>query len=88
MQNVIDRARDIDKFGDIVLNDPKSRVPREMAQVGGSAGDQVIDREYLPAAIEEVVAKVRPQKSRPPVTTARNGPAFPCRSFLYDSVDS
>jgi hypothetical protein len=64
MQNVIDRARDIDKFGDIVLNDRKSRVSREMAQVGGSAGDQVIDRENLPAAIEEVVAKVRPEKSR------------------------
>jgi hypothetical protein len=64
MQNVVNRARDIDKFGDIVLDDLKSRVSREMAQVGGSAGDQVIDREYLPAAIEEVVAKVRPQKSR------------------------
>ena len=64
MQNVIDRARDIDKFGDIVLDDPESRISREMAQVGGSAGDQVVDRENLPAAIEEVVAKVRPEKSR------------------------
>ena len=64
MQDVIDRARYVDKFRDIVLNDPESRGPREMAQVGGSAGDQVVDREHFPAAIEEVVAKVRPEKSR------------------------
>ena len=35
-----------------------------MAQVGGSAGDQVVDRENFPAAIEEVVAQMRPEKSR------------------------
>jgi alpha-galactosidase len=63
MQDVIDRARHIDKLGDIVLDDSKSRVAREMSQVGRSAGDQVVDRENLPATIEEVVAKVRPEKS-------------------------
>jgi hypothetical protein len=35
-----------------------------MEQVRGGAGDQVVDRENFPAAIEEVVAKVRPEKAR------------------------
>jgi hypothetical protein len=35
-----------------------------MAHVGGGAGDKVIDRQYIPAAVNEVVAKVRPEKSR------------------------
>ena len=35
-----------------------------MAHVGGCAGDQIIDRENFPAAIDEAVAKVRPEKSR------------------------
>jgi len=64
MKDVIDRARDIDILGDVVLHYCKWRVPCEMAQVGGSAGDHVIDRENFPAAIEEVVAQVRPEKSR------------------------
>src|ERR1700674_1348735 len=64
MQDVIDGAWDIDKLCDVVLHDRKWRVSREMAQVGGSASNQVIDRENLPAAIEKVVAKVRPEKSR------------------------
>ena len=63
MQDVIDRARDIDKLCDVVLDDPKSCVSREMAQVGSCAGDQVVDRKYFPAAIEEAVAKMRPEKS-------------------------
>jgi len=32
-------------------------------QIGGCAGDQVVDREDFPTAIEEIVAKVRPEKS-------------------------
>ena len=64
MEDVIDRAGDIDKFCDIVLDNPESRISREMAHVGGSAGDQVVDRENIPAAIEEAIAKVRPEKSR------------------------
>jgi hypothetical protein len=35
-----------------------------MAHVGSSAGDKVVDRENFPVAIEEAVAKVRPEKSR------------------------
>src|SRR6202051_341806 len=65
MKDVIHRARDIDILGDVVLHDRKLRVPREMEQFRRSPSDQVIDRENSPAAIEEVVAKVRPEKSRP-----------------------
>jgi len=64
VKNLVDRSRDIDKLGDVLLHDRKWRASREMAQVGGSAGDQIVDREYFPTAIEEVVAKVRPEKSR------------------------
>jgi hypothetical protein len=64
MKDIIDLARDIDKFRDIMLDDPKSGVSLEMAQVGRCAGDQVVDRQNFPAAIEEVVAQVRSKKSR------------------------
>jgi len=47
-----------------MLHDRKWGVPREMEQVGGGAGDQVVDRENFPAAIDEAIAKVRPEKSR------------------------
>jgi hypothetical protein len=35
-----------------------------MADIGGSAGDQIVDRENIPAVIEKVVAQMRPKKSR------------------------
>ena len=60
-----------------------------MAQVGGSAGDQVVDRENFPAAIEEVVAKVRPEKSRASrdYRAQWDGP-FHADVFPYDCVSS
>src|SRR5580704_1530548 len=64
MKDVVDRARDVDKLCDIVLENPKSRMIREMAQVCRCAGNQVVDRENFPALLEEPVAQVRPKKSR------------------------
>src|ERR1700746_134486 len=64
MKDVIDRAGDIDKLGDVVLHDRERRIPRKMAKVGGGAGNQVVDSENFPAAIAELVAKGRSEKSR------------------------
>jgi hypothetical protein len=47
-----------------MLDDSKSRVSREVAQVGWSASDHVVDREYFPAVIEQTVAEMRPEKAR------------------------
>jgi hypothetical protein len=47
-----------------MLHDRKWGVPREMEQVAGGAGDQVVDRQNFPAAIDEAIAKVRSEKSR------------------------
>jgi hypothetical protein len=47
-----------------MLDHRKSRISREMAHVGGVAGDQIVDRQNFPAAIEEIVAQMRPEKSR------------------------
>jgi hypothetical protein len=63
MQDVIDRAWDVDKFGDIVLQHPESRMSREMPHVGSRTCDQVVDRENLPAVLEEAIAQVGSQKS-------------------------
>jgi hypothetical protein len=77
MEDVIDRAGDVDKLGDIVPDDSKSRISLEMAQVGGSASDEVVDRENFPAAIEETVAEMRPEKSCPSrdYSAQREGPS-------------
>ena len=87
MKDVVDRARDVDKLCDIVLENPKSRMIREMAQVCRCAGNQVVDRENFPALLEEPVAQVRPKKSRSSVTTARNGTASSYR-LREDGVSS
>jgi hypothetical protein len=63
MKDVINRTWDVDILRDIVLHDCKRRFRFQMAQVGGRAGDQVVDRQNFPAAIEEVIAKMRPEKS-------------------------
>ena len=63
MQDVIDRSGDIDKLGDIVLDDPEAGIGREVAQIDGGASHHVVDRKNIPAAIDETVAKMGPQKS-------------------------
>jgi len=63
MKDVLDRTWDIDKLGDIVLDNLESRVSIKMAQVGGCASDQVVNRQNIPAMADEAVAKVRPEKS-------------------------
>jgi hypothetical protein len=64
MKDVIDRAGDINKLCDIMLDNPESRIPGKMADIGGSSGDQIVDRQNLPAVIEQGVAQMRPKKSR------------------------
>ena len=35
-----------------------------MAHIGFVPGDQVVDRQHFPAAIEQIIAKMRSEKSR------------------------
>jgi hypothetical protein len=49
-----------------VLDHPEASVSLEMADISGIACDQVVNRKNVPAAIEEVIAQMRPEKSRTP----------------------
>ncbi len=63
MENVIDGSGDIDVIGNIRASHPEVRMFVQMADVGVHAGDQVIQRENIPAFGEQPIAKVRPKKS-------------------------
>ena len=66
MEDVIDRSGHIDKLGDVMLDDPEPGVIREMAEVDGSAGHQIVDGQNFPVACEEIIAKVGSEEAGAP----------------------
>ena len=69
MKNVIHRARHFDEFGDVVLNHAESRIGlarwRTLASVPVT---RLSIGQALPIRLDQVVAQMRPEKSR----TSRN----------------
>ena len=64
VQHVVDVSRNIDIFRDVVLHHPEMRVVLQMLHVAFGPGNQVVDRQHIPAARQQIIAKVRSQKSR------------------------
>ena len=64
MQHVVDRPVDLDRLGDIVLDELERRVGRQVRDVAATAGQQVVHADDLVAVAEEPLAKMRPDESR------------------------
>ena len=65
MQDVVDRPVDLDRLGDVVLDELEPRVVEERRDVAARAGQQVVDADDLVAVVEESLAKMRPDEPRP-----------------------
>ena len=47
MQHVVDRAVDLDRLGDVVLDEPETGVVEQALRCSASAGEQVVDADRL-----------------------------------------
>ena len=58
MQHVIHGAVDLDRLGDIMLDETKSGQVHQMLDIAAAPGQQVIDADHIVAVGEEPLAKV------------------------------
>ncbi len=58
MQHVVDRAVDLDRLGDIVLEESKRRVVDQVRDVAAIAGQEVVHADDFIAVTQESLAKV------------------------------
>ena len=63
MPDEIHRATQINKFGNILANEPEIRIPSEMRDVIHAAGDQIVDGDDAVAAREKQINQMRSQKA-------------------------
>jgi hypothetical protein len=62
VKNEVDSA-DVEGFANVALDEFETRLAAEMFKVGAAAGEQVIDRDHVPAVAEKGVAQMRSQKT-------------------------
>ena len=65
MQDGVDAPVDVDEVGDVVLDEPEALVARQVRDVVGVAGDEVVHADDRVALREEAVAKMRAEEPRP-----------------------
>ena len=65
MQHVVDRPVDLDRLGDVVLDERKCGLLEQVGDVPPVAGQQVVDADDLVAVGEEPLAQVRADEPRP-----------------------
>ena len=65
VEDVIDGAVDLERLGDIVLDELELRVADQVDDVAAMPGQQVVDADHLVALGQETLAKVRADESRP-----------------------
>src|SRR5437867_407889 len=63
MQNEVDRTVDGEQLHDIPPQESEAAVSFEVSEVAGDPGKKVVDPNDIPALREEVVAKMRAEKS-------------------------
>ena len=65
MQNGVNRAFQIERFTDVVLDRLKGLVVAEMRDVLRLAGHEVVDADDLPAVGQQALGEVRPKEACP-----------------------
>ena len=64
MQHVIHRSGNVDVLRYVVPDQLERRVLHQVPYVAFGPGDQIVDAQHFPITLDQVVAKVRSQKSR------------------------
>ncbi len=64
MEHVVHRSIDLDRLGDIVLDEAERRPLQEGGQVTAAAGQQVVDADDLIAVAQESLAEMRADETR------------------------
>ena len=65
MEDVVDLAVDLDRLGDIVLDEPETGVLEQACDVSASAGQQIVHADDLVAVAQETLAEMRSDEPRP-----------------------
>src|SRR5690348_11183555 len=65
MQNSIDRPRDVDKIRDVMLNELKARIAKEMFNVPQISGDEIVHRyDHMPAG-DKIITQMTSDEAGP-----------------------
>ena len=65
MQHVVDRARHVDELRDVAPDHPEPVALEQVLDVGGRAGQEVVDADDLVAVVEQPFAQVGSQEPGP-----------------------
>ncbi len=58
MEDVVDRAVDLDGLGDVMFDEPKPGPIGEVLNVARAAGQQIVDADHLIAVVEKPLAEM------------------------------
>ena len=63
MEDVVHRAGDLDEARNVLLDEVEAGMSEQVADVGLSAGDQIVETQDFPAFFDQVIAEVRAEKA-------------------------
>src|SRR5262245_48409903 len=88
VQNAVERAGGLDEFGDGVADELKPGVAGQVREVGGIAGEVVVDADDLVALAQQFVAEMRAEKPRRPGYEEAHASGRPMLSYVKPSLAS